>query len=160
MTTALAGQEVARQVSEKFPNSVIEASDSSILVKNEALVDVANFLKSDPGLDLVFLNDLSAVDYFQDNYFEVTYRLSSLAKNHTFVVKARAHGRENPTAPSVTGVWRAANMMEREVYDLMGVNFSGHPNMKRVFLWAGFKGHPLRKDFVGTEQQPCDEETT
>lgn len=159
MTKALPGQEVARQITEKLPKTVIEARDDTILVKSEALRDIANLLKTDPELAFDFLNDISAVDHFQSNYFEVTYRLTSLAKNHSLVLKTRCSGRDNPTMPSVTSIWKGANLMEREVYDLMGITFSGHPNMKRVFLWQGFPGHPLRKDFLGASQSPSDKET-
>src|SRR4029077_4558859 len=73
--------------------------------------------------------------------------LSSLAKNHTFILKARA-SHETPLVPTLNDVWLGAHLQEREVYDLMGIAFDRHPNMKRIFLWEGFPGHPLRKDFL------------
>ena len=63
-------------------------------------------------------------------------------------MRSRIYGREEPTAPSVVGVWQGADFQEREIWDLMGVHFTGHPNMKRIMLWEGFAGHPLRKDFL------------
>jgi len=63
------------------------------------------------------------------------------------VLKARLYDREDPLLPSLTPIWRGADLQEREVYDLMGIKFSGHPNLKRVLLWQGFQGYPLRKDF-------------
>jgi len=64
------------------------------------------------------------------------------------VVKTRCYDRENPTVSSVVGLWQGADFQEREIYDLLGIKFDGHPNMKRIFLWEGFQGHPLRKDYL------------
>ena len=68
--------------------------------------------------------------------------------NHSLVVKTRCQGRDNLSLPSVVSLWRAADYQEREIYDLMGITFEGHPNMKRIVLWQGFQGHPLRKDYL------------
>src|SRR5207253_4670333 len=81
------------------------------------------------------------------DYFDIVYEVSSLAKNQMARVKARAD-HNDPVVPSLIGVWQGADLQEREAYDLMGVSFSGHPRMRRVFLWEGFPGHPLRKDFL------------
>jgi len=116
------------------------------LVRNDSLLDVLAFLKDSEGLDFDYLTYVTAVDYLE--YFEVVYQLASLVHNHSIVVKARLYDRENPTLPSVTGLWRGADFQEREIYDLMGISFSGHPNLKRIFLWEGFEGHPLRKDYL------------
>ncbi len=69
--------------------------------------------------------------------------------NHSAILKTRCHTRDEPKVPSVVEVWRGADLQEREVWDLMGVHFEGHPNMKRILLWEEFPGHPLRKDFLG-----------
>ena len=90
---------------------------------------------------------MSAVDYIE--YFELVYHLLSMRKNHSAVIKTRVFDREAPSVPSVIDVWRGADLQEREIWDLMGVSFDGHPNMKRVLLWEGFEGHPLRKDYLG-----------
>src|SRR5262249_46189357 len=92
-----------------------------------------------------FLNCLTAVDRMDS--FEVTYHLSSLAKNQSLVLKART-SHDMPVVPSVITVWQGAQLQEREAYDLMGIVFDGHPGLKRIFLWEGFPGHPLRKDFL------------
>jgi hypothetical protein len=84
-------------------------------------------------------------------HFDVVYVVSSLAKNHMLVFEARA-SHDDPVVPTVNNVWMGANLQEREIYDLMGIVFSGHPNMKRIFLWDGFPGHPLRKDFLALPQ--------
>ena len=71
-----------------------------------------------------------------------------MKKNQSAIFKVRLWGRDSLEIPSVVDVWEGANLQEREIYDLMGVEFTNHPNMKRVFLWEGFPGHPLRKDFL------------
>jgi len=103
-------------------------------------------LRDDPDSDFQFLNAIGAVDFVE--YFEVVYLLASLRRQHTAVVKARVYGRESLSVPSVYDVWRGADFQEREVWDLMGIHFDGHPNMKRIMLWEGFDGHPLRKDYL------------
>jgi NADH-quinone oxidoreductase subunit C len=116
------------------------------VVNKESLFAVASYLKTTPGLDFDYLTAITAVDYY--DYFEVIYQLTSLQHNHSLVVKTRCYGRDNPTLPSVVSLWRGADFQEREIYDLFGISFDGHPNLKCIFLWEGFQGHPLRKDYL------------
>ena len=146
MTVSLSTQQVTAQLSERFPDAVLETGGESILLDSAALVDVAAFLKDTPGLDFDFLSMVSGVDYYQ--YFEVVYHLISLEHNHSLTMKTRTQGRDNPTLPSLTGLWRSADLQEREIYDLLGVSFEGHPNLTRIVLWPEFSGHPLRKDYL------------
>ena len=145
MTLALTGDEVAAKLEQRLQGAVVESSGSSLLVKTESLFDLLSFLKIASGLDLDYLTSVTAADY--GDYFELVYHLSSIEHNHSLVVKARCHDRENPTVPSVVGLWRGADLQEREICDLMGINFEGHPNLKHIVLWEGFQGHPLRKDY-------------
>ena len=146
MTVALSGKEIASQIEEKYPGSVEESAQDSLVVKSDSLLPVAAFLKDTETLKFDYLNYITAVDYY--SYFEVVYQLTSVKHNHTVIIKIRCYGRENPTVPSVIRIWQGADFQEREIYDLMGIKFEGHPNMKRIFLWEGFPGHPLRKDFL------------
>ena len=146
MTVALSGKEIATKLEEQFPGSIVESSQESLVVNSEFLLPVATFLKDAPGLDFDYLTSITAVDYY--DYFEVVYQLTSIEHNHSLIVKTRCYGRDNPTIPSVVSLWRGADFQEREIYDLMGIRFDGHPNMKRIFLWDGFQGHPLRKDYL------------
>jgi len=146
MTVALSGEEIASQIEEHFPGSIAESSQQSLVVDKEFLLAAATYLKTTPGLDFDYLTSITAVDYY--DYFEVIYQLTSLQHNHSLVVKTRCYRQDNPTLPSVVGLWRGADFQEREIYDLMGISFEGHPNLKRIFLWEGFKGHPLRKDYL------------
>jgi len=145
MTIALSAKEIVAKLTEKFPESLEEAGKDSVRVKPDALVAVLSYLKDTEDFKLDYFNYITAVDYYI--YFEVVYRLTSLEHNHSLVVKTRTHDRDNPSVPSVTGIWQGADFQEREIYDLMGIKFEGHPNLKRIFLWDGFPGHPLRKDF-------------
>ena len=146
MTVALSGQDVAARIEEKLPGSVEASQPESLVIKAGSLPDVMALLKDGEGFKFNYLNYVTSVDYY--SYFEVVYQLTSLEHNHSVVVKARCYGREDPEVPSVSGLWQGANVQEREVYDLMGIKFEGHPNLKRLFLWEGFPGHPLRKDFL------------
>jgi NADH-quinone oxidoreductase subunit C len=146
MTVLLSANEVAKEIIRRFPQAQAQASNDAVLLKGEALFEVAEFLKNSPEFDFNYLNYITAVDYF--DYFEVVYQLTSLSHNHTVVLKTRCYDRNNPVVSSVVRLWRGADYQEREVYDLMGIRFNGHPNMKRIVLWDGFQGHPLRKDYL------------
>jgi len=146
MTVALSGQEVAAKLEQQYASDITESNDRFILVKKEAIPDIISFLKADPELDLNFLNYVTAVDYL--DYFEVVYQLTSFQLNHSIVIKTRCYGRENPSVPSIVHLYSTANVQEREIYDLMGIQFDGHPNMTRMFLWEGFEGYPQRKDYL------------
>lgn len=145
MTVNLAGSDISQQISSQFPEAVIEFSNKSVIVKRELLTQVLEYLKNTPELAFDYLADMSSVDYY--DYFEVVYQLVSLEKNHILTIKTRCYDHAKPTIPSITSLWRGADLMEREIFDLMGIGFSGHPNLKRIVLWEGFEGHPLRKDF-------------
>ena len=146
MTLALSGKETAGRLEEKFPGAVLESGPESILVGSDWLFDVLAFLKDAEGLDFDYLTHVTAVDYL--DYFEVVYQLASLEHNHSLVIKTRLYDRQNPVLPSITSLWRGADFQEREIYDLLGISFSGHPKMERIFLWEGFEGYPLRKDYL------------
>ena len=146
MTVALSVKETASQLEEQFPGSIVESSQDSFVVKNEFLLEVATFLKTTPEFDFDYLTAITGVDY--NDYFEVVYQLTSMKHNHSLVLKTRCYDREKPVLPSVVSLWRGADFQEREIYDLMGISFDGHPNLKRIFLWEGFQGHPLRKDYL------------
>ncbi len=108
------------------------------------------FLYEDSALSFEQLCDLTCVDYldFPDatDRFGVTYSLLSLTHGHRLWVKCFVNDPE-PTVPSVTGIWNGANWLEREVWDLFGVRFAGHPDLRRIVTWEGFEAHPLRKDY-------------
>ncbi len=146
MTTALVAKEIAAQITQEFTGTVVEANQNIILVKSEAIRDILSFLKNTSGLEFDYLNDITAVDYW--DYFELVYQLTSIKHNHKITIKTRLNGRENLKLPSIVSVYKGADLQEREIFDLMGITFEGHPNLKRILLWEGFNGHPLRKDYL------------
>ncbi len=146
MTRPLVADEVAERIRGQLPEAVVHSDKAVVLVRSESVADVCEFLFQTEGLEFDYLSNLTGVDYL--DYIEVVYHLDSLKHNHTLVLKTRCYDREQPTVPSVTPIWRGADFQEREVYDLLGVRFEGHYNLKRIVLWEGFEGHPLRRDFL------------
>jgi len=115
-------------------------------VKAERIAEVARFLKVAPGIELDHCDDLTAVDWPKRSVIEVVYHLFSYRYRHGLVLKVEAD-RKDPAVPSVQGVWKAANWLERECYDLFGVAFTGHPDLRRILLPDDWEGWPLRKDY-------------
>ena len=149
MTKILVGADVARRISAELPGSVVDSNDGDVRIELASIPGVMRFLKDTEGLEFAFLSSITAVDYVE--YFELVYHLTSLTLNQSVVLKAHCYGREELSAPSVSDIWRGADFQEREVWDLFGIRFEGHPNLKRILLWEGFPGHPLRKDYLGQD---------
>ena len=137
---------MASRIQDKYPESIEESTSEYLVVKGDCLLKVAKYLRDTDDLKLDYFNYVTAVDYY--SYFEVVYQLTSTVHNHSIVLKTRCHDRDNPSVPSVISLWQGADFQEREIFDLMGIRFEGHPNLKRLFLWEGFQGHPLRKDYL------------
>ncbi|MDG5787303.1 NADH-quinone oxidoreductase subunit C [Evansella sp. AB-P1] len=116
-----------------------------ILDSEKWSMDLAKMLRDDPQLHFDFLQCVTGVDY--DEHMEVVYNLYSTEKKHYLYVKVKTP-RETPSVVSVTPVWRAADYMEREIFDLLGIEFPGHWNLKRILLQDEWEGHPLRKDYI------------
>jgi len=146
MTNPIPVKEVAEKIEVQFPQALVEYDENLVLVKSESVFEVCRFLNQTTGFDFDYLVNITGVDYI--DYIEVVYHLLSMKHNHSLVLKARCYDREQPVIPSVTPIWRGSDFQEREIYDLLGICFKGHPNMKRIFLWEGFKGHPLRRDYL------------
>ncbi len=149
---------------DKITGSNLEAIDPWIEVSPDGLVEVCEHLKTDPDLRLDMLNCITAVDYCHtdpkkaakagwDPHIELVYHLSSIEKKHTLVVKVKLPRWKDdiegqlPEVPTVEGVWRTADWHEREVFDLSGIDFVGHPDMRRILCPEDWVGHPLRKDY-------------
>ena len=146
MTTPLDVNQLSQNIQVQFPDSVLEAEGEWILLRVESLEQVARYCHDAPDLRMDFLSAVTGTDFI--DYFEMVYHLVSIEHNHRVVLKTRVYDREEPIVPSMIGIWEGANLQEREIYDLLGVSFSGHPNLKRILLWEGFEGHPHRKDFT------------
>jgi NADH-quinone oxidoreductase subunit C/D len=139
---------------DRFPGDVIEVreegpyKDLVAQVRPAAIPDVARFLRDHPESGFDMLTDVCSVDYPEDvERFEVIYLLKSLGHNHRLRLKVRV-AEDNPIVPTVTSVWKGANFLEREVYDMMGIRFEGHPDLRRILMPDDYEeGYPLRKDF-------------
>src|SRR5262245_65436793 len=128
--------------------------DATASVDRARLTEVMRFLRDDPELAFDMLSDLTCVDYLgEEPRFELVYHLYSVAKNHRVRLKARV-AEAAPEAPSAVPLYPSADWMEREVFDLYGVRFRGHPDLRRILLYDGFEGHPLRKDYPKERRQP------
>jgi NADH-quinone oxidoreductase subunit D/NADH-quinone oxidoreductase subunit C/D len=117
---------------------------SGYVVQSDHLIEVASALKNDWGYD--YLSSVTGVDYLPDGYMEVVYHLFRSTGGPAFVLKTRAP-REDSRVPSLVPVYPGAELQEREAWDLFGIRFEGHPDMRRVLMWEGFQGHPMRKDW-------------
>ena len=152
------GSPVLARLLADLPDAVRETharhGDATAIVDPAEIVRVLTFLRDAEGLHFEMLVDLTCVDYLgREPRFEMVYHLYSVERNHRVRVKARV-----PDPPceidSVAGVYASANWMEREVFDLYGVRFRGHPDLRRILLYEGFDGHPLRKDYPKERRQP------
>jgi NADH-quinone oxidoreductase subunit C len=146
VSKTLSGAEVAQVIGRLLPEAVVEEAPEWVVVDSRSLVPVATLLKDAPELDCQYLISVTGVDCL--DHFEVIYHWASLAHNHIVILKTRALDHDTPEVPSLCSLWQGADLQEREVYDLMGIRFSDHPDLRRVFLWEGYHGHPLRKDFL------------
>ena len=138
------------EIKRRFPDAVTEAvvfrNQPSVTLAKQSLIAVGEFLKSNDGGAYVFLTDETAVDYpKREKRFEIIYQLYSFRLNSRLRLKVMAG--EGDQVPSVAGLWPTANWLEREVYDMFGVQYEGHPDLKRILLPDGWTGHPLRKDY-------------
>lgn len=118
-----------------------------VFVPRENLLDVCRVLAGDPAFGLTYLSFVSAIDRPDSGQFEVLYHAYSQDTRQELAVKVRVP-RDDPTVPSVTPIWDGANWHERETYDLLGIVFEGHPNLRRIMMTDDWVGHPLRKDYV------------
>lgn len=116
-------------------------------VAPERIAAVGAWLAAEPGIELACLRNLTGIDRPDQGVISVVYELFSYTHRHGAVLRVDAD-RRRPRVASVTGVWKAANWLEREVFDLLGVEFSGHPDLRRILLPEDWVGHPLRKDYV------------
>lgn len=142
-------EEMVVVLKDRFGQAILEIVDEpdlTILVDKENILEICRSLQDSPELDFSFLSDLCGVDYpDRTPRFEVVYHLYSISQNHRLRVKAKVG--ENESISSVESIWKAANWHEREVFDLLGIRFENHPDLRRILLPEDWEGHPLRKDY-------------
>ena len=157
------GREILGRVRDRFGNVVVDLhehrGDATAVVERAALLDVLRFCRGEADLGFDVLMDLTAVDYSRypgredGPRFEVVYHLYSIAQNHRLRVKVRVD-EDDASVPTAVDLWPIANWFEREVWDMFGVRFDGHPDLRRLLLYEEFVGHPLRKDYPINRRQP------
>ncbi len=144
---------------EKFGATILDShafrGDETIVIRRDGLPAAMRALREDPRLAFDFLSDITAVDYWKEKQprFEVVYHLLSLGKNHRLRVKVPVP-EDDAEVDSLTPLWRGADWLEREVWDMFGIRFRGHPDLRRILLYEEFRGHPLRKDYPVNQRQP------
>ena len=143
-------EEIQATLAAKFGDAVgplqPASKDPWVEVKAAALPEVCAFLKSDERLRFDCLMNLSALDWPKQNQIHVVYHLFSYARRHAFILKVKLD-RAAPTVPSLEPTWKSADWLEREQFDLLGVTFEGHPDLRRIMLPDDWVGNPLRKDY-------------
>lgn len=135
--------ELAAQYSEEVKITGEEAQQA-LLVESHCLLDILRILKTNESYQFDMLRNLTAVDYLE--YMEIVYHLYSLPLRQAITIKTHCN-MEDAQVPSVTAIWPSANFQEREIYDLLGVKFTGHPDLRRILMPEEFPGHPLRKSY-------------
>ena len=147
---------VADALKARFGDAILSVSEfrgeTTIGVEPEAIVEVCAFLRDDPAAAYNFMSDISAVDVWpEEPRFQVNYHLYSMTHNSRLRLKVSV--RDGQSIPSVAGVWPAADWFERETYDLFGVSFTGHPDLRRILLPDDYLGHPMRRDAPLVEEE-------
>ncbi|MFQ5455416.1 MAG: NADH-quinone oxidoreductase subunit C [Nitrospirota bacterium] len=140
-------QKIKERFSDAFLGTYEFAGDLTISVKKEKVFDICRLLHDDTEMDFDYIIDICSVDYpEEEERFEVVYHFYSIKNRQRIRIKARV--REDAcTIDSVCDIWKGANFMEREVYDMMGIRFNNHPDLRRILMTDDFEGYPLRKDF-------------
>jgi NADH-quinone oxidoreductase subunit C len=139
-----------KKLKEKFPKSILGVAsfrdEITVTVSKGEVLEICKFLHSDLDLQYHLLTDLCGLDFYPETpRFGIAYHLCSLKSNQRLRLKARVG--ETESIQSVESIWKVANWYEREVYDLFGIFFENHPDLRRILLWDGYEGHPLRKDY-------------
>ena len=157
------GEELLRRLRDRFGAAIVEThefrGDTTAVVDRTALVDALRFCRDEPALGFDMLTDLTAADYLKfpgredGPRFEVVYHLYSLAHNHRLRLKVRVD-EDDAVVPTAVPLWPIANWLEREVWDMFGVRFAGHPDPRRLLMYEQFVGHALRKDYPINRRQP------
>lgn len=139
----LPGAVVASQSSDQAQLSDMLATKDTVVVAGQ-IPAVARYLRDELGY--AYLSNITVVDYLREDLFELVYHFFQLAGGSSLVIKTRVP-RDAPVVPSLTPFWPGASLQEREAFDLFGIDFPGHPYLRRIYMWEEFEGFPMRKDF-------------
>jgi NADH-quinone oxidoreductase subunit C len=151
----MGSKEIYARLEQRFPGKVSgfkgDVPEPYLSVDPQTVVEICRFLRDEPDLKFEVLSDLTALDFPKEEKIQVVYHLYSYAHRHQIVLKVDLP-REAPRVSTMEGVWKVANWFEREVFDLFGVVFEGHSDLRRILLPEDWVGHPLRKDYVEQEE--------
>ena len=146
-------EKLKQKFSEKIKEVSVQFGDEILLIERDSLLDIVQFLKDKP-YSYSMLLDLTCVDYKgQEPRFEMVYHLYSIPNVQRLRIKVSL-SEKDLRIDSLSSLWKNANWLEREVFDMFGVDFKGHPDLRRIFMYDGFEGYPLRKDFPLRKRQP------
>ena len=150
--------EVQSKIETNLPGVRLKKVRESLLVENpEDLPKVARYLKESPDFKLDYLSSVTGADYL--TYLESVYHLYSMERKiGPVVLRVRAQDRQNPRIPSLVSIYRSAEFQEREAYDMYGIVYENHPDLRRIFMWEGFEGFPMRKDYVQEDSEVLEDE--
>jgi NADH/F420H2 dehydrogenase subunit C len=149
-------EELKGSLEELLPGVSLTLDGGALIVPAADVTAVCRCLKETERFSLDYAANLTAVDYPPER-IDVVYHLYSMTKKHGPVTLKVRLPRTNPVVASVSPIWRGAEFQEREVYDLFGVTFEGHPDLRRILMWEGFEGYPMRKDYVVEDQDVLEE---
>ena len=149
---AFSAEEVQKAIQDLLPGVTLTLEGDVILVEPKDLISVCRTLKDTERFGMDYLSNLTAVDYPKESRIDLVYHLYSMEHKHGPVALTVHLNREKPVIASATEIWRGAEYQEREVYDLFGVQFEGHADLRRILMWDGFEGYPMRKDYVTEDQ--------
>ena len=146
------------RLKERFGDAILDThslhGDDTAVVARETSFKILAFLRDDPELQFNFCSDVTCVDYLgREPRFEVVYHLYSIPKKKRVRIKVRL-SEDDPTVASSVELWSGNNWSEREAFDLYGIRFEGHPDLRRMFMYPSFEGHALRKDYPKDHRQP------
>lgn len=143
-----------KKFGDAIEDTAVGCGDQVAYVKREKLVEVATWLRDDPAMAFDLPVFCTCIDWLgQEPRFELCYQIRSLAKRHTLRLKVRL-AEEDAKSPSLAGVWAGFGWLERETYDMYGIEFEGHSDLRRIYMYEEFIGHPLRKDYPKEKRQP------
>lgn len=151
-------KKVFKRFQKQFKGAILDTHDRlgdvTAIVSKDSLVEICEYLRNDDKMSFEMLSDLTAVDYLnRDPRFEVVYHFYSMTHGHRLRLRVPVESGED-TVPTISHIWKAANWAEREVWDMFGIAFDGHPDLRRILMYEEFEGHPLRKDYPIQKSQP------
>lgn len=147
-------EEILKRLQHHIPGVALQLEGNAFLVNRDSLLSIARFLKENDGFRMDYVSCLTGVDY--QDYLECVYHLYSMEKKEgPICLKVRVKP-DDPKIPSLVPLYRGAEFQEREAYDMVGIVFEGHPDLRRILMWEGFAHYPLRKSYVQEDQDVLD----